>query len=131
MASIYRRKGTAGRYRVKFRDVSGVWRDVLGYTDSKASEEMGRKLERLAALRAAGETPEPELSRFVRGLSVKLQEKLARWGLLDGAAYAGTKPLTKHLADYKAALLPLRRCRRRSEGSSTASSSRPIWCRPT
>jgi len=55
--------------------------------------------------RAAGETPEPELSRFVRGLPVKLQEKLAEWGLLDRAAHAGTKPLSKHLDDYKAALL--------------------------
>ncbi|MCH7800663.1 MAG: serine hydrolase, partial [Chloroflexi bacterium] len=77
----------------------------LGYTDAKASDEMGRKLEQLAAIRAAGETPEPELSRFVRGLPAKLQEKLARWGLLDGAAYAGTKPLTQHLDDYKKALL--------------------------
>jgi integrase len=105
MASTYRRKGTAGRYRVKFRDAGGAWRDVLGFTDEKASDEMARKLERLASLRAAGEAPTPELSAFVRGLPAKLQTNLAKWGILDGTAHAGTKPLTKHLDDYKAALL--------------------------
>ncbi len=105
MASTYRRKGSTGRYRVKFRDAAGDWRDVLGFTDSKASETMGTKLEQLAAARAAGETPKADLSAFVRGLPANLQTKLARWGLLDGAAYAGTKPLTRHLDDYKAALL--------------------------
>ncbi len=105
MASTYRRKGSTGRYRVKFRDACGGWRDVLGFTDSKASETMGTKLEQLAAARAAGETPKADLSAFVRGLPANLQAKLARWGLLDGAAFAGSKPLSVHLDDYKAALL--------------------------
>lgn len=105
MASIYRRQGTSGRYRVKFRDPGHIWRDVLGYTDAKASKEMGRKLEQIAAIRAAGETPDPELSRFVRGLPENLQAKLMRWGMLDSIAIAGARPLTAHLAEYKQALL--------------------------
>ena len=105
MASVYRRKGTAGRYRVKFRDLRGVWQDVLGFTDRAASEVLGRRLEKLVALRAAGETPGPELSRWLETLDAKLREKLAAWGVLDGRAVAGTTPLSVHLADYKRALL--------------------------
>ena len=105
MASIYRRNGSNGRYRVKFRGRGGRWHDVLGFNDFKASEEMGRKLEQLASLRSAGESPGEELSRFIRGLPEKLQTNLARWGLLDSTAFAGTKPLLDHLADYRSALL--------------------------
>jgi integrase len=128
MASIYKRKGTAGRYRVKFRDPGGAWRDVLGYTDAKGSEEMARKLERLASLRAAGETPPPELSTFVRGLPVKLQANLAKWGLLDGPAFASTRPVTNHLDDYKVALLS-GVASRRQKGPSTAKHANLVYNR--
>jgi integrase len=130
MASVYRRKGTHGKYRAKFRGVRGEWRDVLAYSDVKASEEMARKLERLASLRAAGEAPSQELSRFVRGLPVRLQTNLAKWGILDGAAHAGTKPLTKHLADYKAALLA-GVASNRQKGPATSKHARTVCKRVT
>ena len=105
MASIFRRNGVSGRYTVKFRDVQGHWQTIIGYTDVKASEEMGRKLERIAQRRAAGEAPGPELLTWVQGLPDRVRGKLARLGLLDATAVASSRPLTEHLSEYKQALL--------------------------
>ncbi len=113
MSTTYRRRhrnanGKLVRARkctVKFRDASGVWRELPGFTDEKASAEFVRKLERLASLRASGEQPDPTLAKWLEGLPMKLRDKLARWGVLDVRAVAGSKPLAQHLADYKQALL--------------------------
>lgn len=112
MAKVYRRKQQIGwraveygKYKVKFRDPSGVWRTLAGYTDRRASEELRHKLERLSSLRAAGEQPDPTLGRWMEGLSNSLRDRLAAWGVLDGRSVAGSKPLMDHVADYRQALL--------------------------
>ena len=89
---------------VEFRDAKGKWRQIPGFTDEKASKELGRKLERLGQLRSVGEH-DASLSKWAEGLPDKLREKLARWGILDRVGVASGKPLTKHLDDYRQALL--------------------------
>jgi len=105
MASVYRRKGKAGKWRVKFRDARGSWHEIEGVTDKAASKQMGDKLERLAALRRAGEPPTQELSTWLELLPTKTRTKLAAMGLLDSRAVGSAAPLKTHLPDYKAALL--------------------------
>ena len=114
MATVYRRRHRkpngktvqARKYPVKFLDAKAeAWRDVPGFTDERASVELGRKLERIAALRAAGEQPDPTLARWLETLPGKLRDRLAAWDILDSRTVATAKPLSQHLADYKQALL--------------------------
>lgn len=75
-----------------------------GFADVRATAELGRKLERLIALRAAGECPDPTLTRWLEGLPGKLRDRLAGLGLLTGRAAAAARKLGEHLEDYRRAL---------------------------
>ncbi len=99
------KRRTASRWYVEFRDPRGAPRRLPAFVDKRASEEFGRKLQRLAQLRAAGEQPDAALSRWLADLPEKTRAKLARIGLLDSRSVAASKPLKTHLADYKQALL--------------------------
>ncbi len=112
MASVYKRtyQNAAGKrvacekYTVECK-IGGRYVKLAAYADKRASEETGRKVERLANLREAGEQPDAALTRWLEGLSGKLRDKLAGFGLLDGTAVASTKLLRDHLDDYRQALL--------------------------
>ena len=54
-------------------DHRGIERRVPGYSDKRASEELGRKLERLAGLRASREQPDKTLSEWLETLHDKLR----------------------------------------------------------
>jgi site-specific recombinase XerD len=112
MASVYKRRYRRGdgklveceKHTVECK-VGDRFVRLPGYTDRRASEEMGRKVERLAGLREAGEQLDAALAKWLEGLSGKLRKRLAELELLDGAAVASTKPLTAHLETYRQALL--------------------------
>ncbi|MCS7160204.1 MAG: hypothetical protein RMJ19_07010 [Gemmatales bacterium] len=82
MASIIRcyytknkRRQRTKHYYVQFKDHHGIWRRVPAYTDRRASEELGRLLDRLVAERAVGNIASDTLAAAMR-LSPKLQSKL-------------------------------------------------------
>ena len=111
MASVYKRKYRKPDGRLVECDthtveckIGDAFRRLPGYRDKRASEELGRKVERLANLRESGEQPDAGLIRWLEGLSAKLRNKLVRFGLLDRASVASAKPLRDHLDDYKQAL---------------------------
>ncbi len=99
------KRRTAKRWYVEIRDTHGAIRRLAGLTDKRATEELGRKVERLVSLRIAGETPEAPTIRWLEGLPTKIRERLAALGLLDKTSVAASRPLTAHVADYKQALL--------------------------
>lgn len=78
---------------------------VPGFRDRKATEELARKLERLAATRMSDAPVSAELQRWIDGLPHKIRRKLAGVGLLDTRSLAASKPAREHVADYKRALL--------------------------
>src|SRR5262249_12558001 len=65
---------------------------------------VGRKVERLAEIRAAGEQPDESLRKWCEQLPPRLRSKLAKFGVLDGCAIESAKPLLTHLADFRQAL---------------------------
>src|SRR5207247_10163355 len=67
--------------------------------------EAGQKIDRLVNLRAANDTPDPELSRWIETTTAFIREKLAEFGIIESTKFAASKPLTQHLDDWKAALL--------------------------
>jgi len=82
---------------VEFRDHRGAIRRVAGFTDRKATLELGRKIERLAWAKGSGEALDPVLTKWVEGLSPRLRSSLSRIGLLDATKVAALEPLAKHV----------------------------------
>jgi len=80
-------------------------RRLPAFSDKRASAEYARRVEQLAALKAAGEAPGAELVRWLESLPTKHRDALARCGLLSGTAAAARKRLADHAADYRQALL--------------------------
>ncbi len=92
-------------YTVEVKIGDRFQRLPTGFRDEGAAEELGRKVERLANLRAAGEQPDAVFTKWLEGLPNKLRDRLAGFGLLTGRAAAATRKLAEHLADYRQALL--------------------------
>lgn len=104
------RKGPRGAtipyklWYIELRDHRGIIRRLSAFTDRVASDELGRKLERLAALRATGEPPDRELARAIEGWPARLREKLERIGMLDAHAAARAGAIEVHVEAFVASL---------------------------
>jgi len=85
------------RWYVQLQDHLGVCRRIPGFTDRKATEALGRSIERLVRFKVSGETLDQALTKWVEGLNPKLRENLARIGLLDAGKVAALRPLMEHV----------------------------------
>ncbi len=86
------RREPAKKWTVQFY-FRGERRRLAAFADKTASEQLGRKLERLAALRTAGEPPTPELAEWLSHLAPEVRAHLEHIGLLDSRRVAAAKPL--------------------------------------
>ena len=77
---------------------------MVAFSDKHASEEFGRKLEKLGAYRASGVTPDTDLTRWIESLNSSVMTKLLGWGLVDSRQAASNKMLTEHIEDWEASL---------------------------
>ena len=93
------------KWYVELKDHNETVRRIPGFTDKKATDEFGRRLEKLVATRVLGDTPGPELSRWLETLPSDTRKRLAKYGLLDARTVANSKPLSEHLTDFHASLL--------------------------
>ena len=91
------RTRTTKTWYVEFRDHLEMPHRVSGFADRKATEALGRNIEKLAWSKAGGQALDPVLTKWVEGLSPKLRKTLRRFGLLDAARVAALEPLTKHV----------------------------------
>lgn len=81
--------------------VGGDERRIPAFTDKRASEEFGRKLDDMAAFKAARRALPPDFSRWLDSLPAKVRQRLAKHGLLDPESEASFKSLIAHLDDYR------------------------------
>lgn len=109
MANVARRKqktadGKAHRsptYHVQYTDHQGKQHRVAGFTDKRASETLGQRIDELVACRATGTPPGPQLATFIDALPERILKHLRNAGLLDEAQVAGAQPLADHLEGWK------------------------------
>ncbi len=100
--STYRDRKT-GRTRktrmwyVEIADHLEIIRRVSGFRDRKATESLGRNIERLVWAKVGREPLAPELSRWVEGLPPKIRKRLATLGLLSVGKVAAMSPLLEHV----------------------------------
>ena len=94
-------KRTARNWTVEFRDNKGDPRRLAAFVDRPASEQLGRQIERLLALRVAGGQPDVALARWIETLPWGLRERLGRMGVLDPDQAAAARSLVDLLARFR------------------------------
>ena len=94
----------SAKWYAELTDHLGIVRRICGFTDKRASDELGRKLERLVSLRIADETPDAAMTRWIEGLPGKLRQRLATIGLLDPKHVASAKAVREHVREYEQSL---------------------------
>ena len=91
----------ARRWHVEWFDQRNqLKRRTPGYTDKSATEELGRKLERLSAIAAQQDEPDGDLRRWIETLPAKMMQTLVGYGLIDQRRAAASKTLAEHVEDY-------------------------------
>jgi hypothetical protein len=100
----YRPKYTVGgvvhqsrRWWLDFHDHQGQRQRLAGFTDRRATEAVGRSIEKLIWCRTAGTPPEPALAKWTATLHPDLRRKLVSLGLLEAAGDGAFRPLLEHL----------------------------------
>lgn len=104
----YRDKMT-GEYRESEKWYVGIMLNgreirIPAFSDKRASDELGRKINDLAAFKAARRALPPDMARWLDTLYGPTRRRLARHGLIDRQSAASFKTLRDHLADYRTAL---------------------------
>jgi integrase len=98
-------KKQSKKWYLEFKDPSETVRRLPAFTDKGASDELGRRIEKLVAGRVMGDSPIGDLARWLETLPSTLKAKLAGYGILDARTVANSKPLLDHLDDFHASLL--------------------------
>ena len=89
-----------------FVDFGGAMRRIPLLEDRRASETLARSVDKLNSLRSSGDKVlPPELARAVEDMPAAIRDKLASWNIIPASKAASSKPLSEHLADFKASLL--------------------------
>ena len=92
----------AERYTVEWHDAHNALRYTWpAHTDKRASEALGRNLERLAELRSVGEPVAGDVAGFVRTLTLAQTQKLVRLHLLDAMRLEAERRVGEHLEAYR------------------------------
>jgi len=104
MAGCFRIKYGDGRESAKWylqiTDGNGTRRRLPAFTSKKASESLGRQIERLISCTVSGEPLPTELTRWLEELPKAISEKLGAWGMLSAARVTAGKTLLEHVKDW-------------------------------
>lgn len=115
MARIYRptykarngRTRDLSRWYVEAKHAGRTWR-IAGFTDHVATVELGRQIDRLAALRGVRQPPDPELVRAIAGWPADIRARVAKVGLLASSHAAGMRPLADLVEAWRVSLIDQR-----------------------
>ena len=93
------------KWYCEFKDHLEIVRRWPLSADKSAASEIGRKIERLVALKMAGEQPDAGLTAWLETITSELRDRLMGAGLLSAVRVAAGQQLEHHLEDYKADLV--------------------------
>ncbi len=98
------RKRQSAKWYVEFKDHLDTVRRLPAFTDRKASDEFGRKLERLTASVMSGMMPDRELIAWLEAIPSGTRDKLVSIGMLNRKRAAAGRKLEEHVKDFEASL---------------------------
>lgn len=93
-----------GVWTVQVTDHTDVRRRLPGFASRSASAELERNIRKLISIRQAGGSPDAESNRFLETAPAVVRDKLAAWGVIEGARAAAGKALTAHIEDWREAM---------------------------
>ncbi len=93
------------KWHVEIRLPDETRRQIPAFTDRRASAELGRRMEQLAALRAMDTPPDRGLLLWLDTVPGPMLKRLAALGLVEVERVASAKPLVEHIEDYRLALV--------------------------
>ena len=99
------KRRSVSAWTIRFQDHLGVRRELPAFTNRRATDELARRVEQLVQLCAAGSGPDLESSKWLQAAPQRITRSLVRWGLLEPERLAAGTLLTRHVDDWKAALL--------------------------
>jgi len=94
----------AEKWYLELRDHLGMVRRFPGFVDKAATESLGKQIKRLISCRASTDPIDPALSRWLGQIPDSLRQRFVIIGLLDPEKASGGKPLSEHLANFRASL---------------------------
>ena len=97
-------KKIVAKWWLELRDHLQILRRFPAFEDRRASEALGRQIQKLVNCKASGEQPDAQLSKWLENIPAKLTKRLAKIGLLDSRRIAAGVPLLEHLADFEQSL---------------------------
>lgn len=104
----YQKKGEAAkklsRWYVDFVDHERERHKFPAFEDKRLSEALGRQVERLVALRVAGESLPVEVLKWIEGLPSDMVVRFVKWGLLPKEKAAAGNLLSEHLEHWRQAV---------------------------
>ena len=106
----YKERGTgkkckSRKWYIDLTDHLGVRHRIPGFTDKRKTESLGQKIEALVSCKIPGDQPDKGLQRWLKSLPESMLEKFVSWGLVDNFKVETTKPLYRHLEDWKKSLI--------------------------
>ncbi len=99
------KKRQARKWYLDFTDNNEIRHRWPGLEDKRATEALGRQIERLISSKVAGEKPDAQLTHWLESVPIGLRKKLVKIGLLDPQRAVAGMQLKKHLEDFKHSLL--------------------------
>ena len=99
------KRETCRRWQVVFRDHLHQRVSIPAFADKKASEEFGRRLERLVSGRIAGTPLDAELTKWLDGLPGSILARLGKIGLVDSVHMARAQAVSTHVDGWRASLV--------------------------
>jgi integrase len=94
----------SAKWYVEFKDHTETTRRIPGFTDKKITEELGRRIEKLVALRVMGQPDDPDTTIWLESLSREIRDRLGKCGILDKNSVAHAKSLQSHLDEFVTSL---------------------------
>ena len=101
---LFKRGKSSRNWEVQFRDAQNIIRRLSLFSDKTASQEAGRKIVKLVALRMAGEAPDAALVNWLDICPQRILERMAEWDIIDNRRVVSGKPLTGYVDDWREAM---------------------------
>lgn len=92
-------------WHLEFKDHMDIKHRLAGFTDKSATEALGYKIDKLIALRMAGENPDAALTKWLEECPKSVLRKLGEWGILSQERAVAGKGLEEHVGDWTKALI--------------------------
>lgn len=83
----------SGRYWLDFADAEGRRQRLAGLTDQRATKSLAANVERLLAIRTAGDALPSDLLRWLEQIPAAIRGDLAKAGLIEKDRAGGLRPL--------------------------------------